>query len=1084
MGSYNYLLEKLESFIRRYYVNELIKGAILFASIGLLYFILTLLVEHFLWLDSLGRSLLFWSFILVETLLLVKFLVIPVLKLFKLSKGLDHAMASRIIGEHFPEVKDKLLNVLQLKQDTHQSELLLAGIEQKSVELKPVPFASAVDFRVNLKYLKYAVLPGLLILAVVATGNSNLFADSYTRVVNYSTAYEPPAPFQFQVLNSELQVRENEAFTLQVRTVGEMVPENASVNFNGQTYFLSGKGTGAFEYTFDKVSSSLEFSLSGNGVVSREYFLEMIKVPRLLDFQMLLDFPDHTGKENEVIDGSGNAIIPEGTKVEWKLRAASTEKVTIVLEDTTETFTRKANSFNLKKEVREDLDYEITTSNEEVEEYERLNYSLEVVRDQFPRLELQSARDSLDRQTWYFHAKIFDDYGLREVNLRYYPEGEPENLKSQEIPIAGGTVDEFLSSFPGQLELVKGSSYEFYFEVEDNDALRNGKSVKSQVFNYRKKTDEEVQEQLLEQQNEAIEGLDESLEKMELSEEELEELSRLQKEQGKLNYNDRKKLESFLERQQQQLAMMKNYSEQLKKSLSESKGEENEMRKQLEERLERKEERLEENEALLEELEEYADKIQQEELAKKLEELSKRNQNQEKNLEQLLELTKRYYVTEKSAKIARELEKMAKEQDKLAEAGEKNTKEKQDSLISGFDEVQKEMQELKEENEGLKEPMDLGMEESLEKEVEEEQKKASENLQKQEQGAAKKNQEKAAESMKQMAGGMQRQMAGAAGEQMKVDSEMLRQILDNLLVFSFEQEGLMEDFQEMDRNSPQFAAKLRRQNVLKVHFQHVDDSLYALALRNPMITEKITEKLTDIEFDLDKALERLADNEIPQGIGSQQYVITGANDLAFLLNEILQNMQQMMQSSAKGEGSGQGSGTGGGEGKQLPDLIKKQGELSEEMKEGIGEEQKQGSQGSEEMNGKLFEIYQEQQLLRKALEEKLKEEGLGGAGDALMEEMKQLEREILEKGFSPEVLEKMQQLEHKLLDLEDASLQEGQKEERESNTNEREFEKTPNNQILKAKEYFNTTEILNRQSLPLRQIYQKKVREYFERRDH
>ena len=136
MDSYNYLLQKLESFIRRYYINELIRGAILFLSMGLLYFLLTLLVEYFLWLDSFGRQVLFWSFILVEVLLLFRFLVIPLLKLFKLSKGLDYGMASRIIGEHFPEVKDKLLNVLQLRQESRQTELLLAGIEQKALELK------------------------------------------------------------------------------------------------------------------------------------------------------------------------------------------------------------------------------------------------------------------------------------------------------------------------------------------------------------------------------------------------------------------------------------------------------------------------------------------------------------------------------------------------------------------------------------------------------------------------------------------------------------------------------------------------------------------------------------------------------------------------------------------------------------------------------------------------------------------------------------------------------------------------------------------------------------------------------------
>ena len=41
------------------------------------------------------------------------------------------------------------------------------------------------------------------------------------------------------------------------------------------------------------------------------------------------------------------------------------------------------------------------------------------------------------------------------------------------------------------------------------------------------------------------------------------------------------------------------------------------------------------------------------------------------------------------------------------------------------------------------------------------------------------------------------------------------------------------------------------------------------------------------------------------------------------------------------------------------------------------------------------------------------------------------------------------------------------------------FENSSNISIEKAKEYFNTTEILNRQVLPLRQNHKRKVQEYF-----
>ncbi len=41
------------------------------------------------------------------------------------------------------------------------------------------------------------------------------------------------------------------------------------------------------------------------------------------------------------------------------------------------------------------------------------------------------------------------------------------------------------------------------------------------------------------------------------------------------------------------------------------------------------------------------------------------------------------------------------------------------------------------------------------------------------------------------------------------------------------------------------------------------------------------------------------------------------------------------------------------------------------------------------------------------------------------------------------------------------------------------YNNNSNSQIPTAKQYFNTTEILNRQTLPLQQVYKKKVQEYF-----
>lgn len=59
MSGFKHIQEKLEQFIKKYYINELIRGGILFFATGLLYFLITLLVEYFLWLSPTGRTILF-----------------------------------------------------------------------------------------------------------------------------------------------------------------------------------------------------------------------------------------------------------------------------------------------------------------------------------------------------------------------------------------------------------------------------------------------------------------------------------------------------------------------------------------------------------------------------------------------------------------------------------------------------------------------------------------------------------------------------------------------------------------------------------------------------------------------------------------------------------------------------------------------------------------------------------------------------------------------------------------------------------------------------------------------------------------
>lgn len=1138
MSTFNIIQQKLEQFIKKYYTNELIRGMILFFAIGLLYFLFTLLIEHFLWLSQTGRTVLFWAFVAVEAGLFIRFMAFPLAKLFKLQQGISNEEASRIIGNHFPQVSDKLLNVIQLNQNQRESELLLASIDQKAGEIQPVPFKHAVDYKKNAKYLKYAAIPVIIFVLVSVFGDKDIFSSSYERVVNYDTAYEAPAPFSFYVLNDDLNAIENKSYTIKVRTEGEFMPENASINYNDESYYLQQTAPGQFEYTFLQPTEAIDFQLKANKVISQEYRLDVVKTPSLLTFEMVLDYPGYTGKRDEILKSTGNATVPEGTRVSWNVNTKNTTSVALKTKDTSYLFSEKEQAFSYKKGIYRKLDYAITTSNEKLKEYENLSFTLGVIRDEYPEIEVQSKQDSIESQIVYHLGNVSDDYGLTKLRLVYYPEGEEGAAKSEPLQLNKSNFDQFVFTFPGALTLTEGVAYEYYFEVFDNDAVHKYKSSKSGVYSFRKLTQDELENEQLENQENSIKGLDKTLENLKDQEKKLEEISKTQKEKNELNWNDKKKLENFIKRQKQQEEMMKNFSKEMKENLENFQPENEEkdpFKEQLEERLEENEEQLKENEKLLEELEKLQEKIDKEELGEKLEKLSKQNKNQEKNLEQLLELTKRYYVTKKAEKLAEELYKLGEEQEKLADKPEEeNTKEEQEKLNEKFKEYQKEKEELDEDNKALKKPMEIPNEKNEEEQIEEEQQKATDDLEKENKEDAKGSQKKAGKKMKEMGKKMEGQMQSGQGEMIEEDVEMLRQILDNLVVFSFEQENLMNDFKKIDYGNPVFGKKLTIQNDLKQNFQHVDDSLFALSLRQPMLGTKINESLTEVQYNMDKAMERLAENQARQGISSQQYVVTGANELAILLSGLLNNMQMQMSGSGSGKGKGKpGKGKGGGgQGFQLPDIIEKQKSLSEEMKEGMdkgkagkegkegegekgegkgkgkGEEEgegegegngqgegdrggqdgengrngKEGENGdgdNEDMNGKLFEIYKQQQQLRQQLEDRLSKEGLKGKGGDLLRKMEGIEQQLLDKGFNERTLQKMLNLQYELLKLDKADFEQGQEMKRESRVNKNSYENKLRLSPEDVKKYFNTTEILNREALPLRQEYKQKVQTYF-----
>jgi hypothetical protein len=1119
MNGIKTITDKLHQFTRKYYVNELIRGGLLFFSIGFFYLLCTLFLEHFLWLKPMARTFLFLAFVLVEVFLFWRFIIVPVFKLIGLQKGITPEACSNIIGKFFPEVKDKLLNTLQLKEQGEHSDLLLASINQKSEELLLIPFVKAVNFSKNLKYLKYAVLPIVVFLITLLSGNNDILKKSLDRVVHHRTAYTPPAPFYFRLTNKNLQVVQGKDITIQIEIIGSVLPAEVKIKFKKQEYFLQNKGSGNFSFTFSGVQESLQFFLEANKVQSTIHQLSIIKTPTINNIVLKLEYPSYVGKKNETIPNSGNLIVPEGTKITWNVLGNQTQEVAFIENTERFLFTKfSENNFEFSKQIKNSFTYEIASSNENLKDYERLPFSINVVKDNFPKIIMQPNNKDTSKSPRQFIGQVSDDYGLSKLQMVYYEAHNPQIQKVCAIGISKANIQTFFYLFPDSLSVNKGTNYELFFEVYDNDMVNGSKKAKSAVFKYRQRTNEEVSRALLDAQRNTITNMDRAILKQQEQQRGIEKLQEGLQKNKKFSWRDKKKVDAILKRQIKYKERMRLQTEKLRDNLKENKEEDKTLQEKKEE-LQKRIEELQKNskqQKLLDEIAKVAEKLNKEELGKKIKQLAEQNKQQERSLKRTLELVKRFYIEQKTMQIVNKLNDLAKKQG-LLEKKDADNLEDQKEIKEGFEKIKKELNELTKDNKGLKDPMELPDVEEEKKDIDQELNKAEEGLKSKDRSSAKKNQKKSAAKMKKMSAKMQKSMLEMESESIEENMDDMRKILENLMTFSFKQEALMNKFEAISIAHPDFGKDLKKQNNIRTYFEHIDDSLYVLSMRLPKISSKIQNDLSTAHYNLEQSLENFSEGMFDNGISNQRYVMTSANNLSDYLSTMLNNMKNASMKMGSGKK---------GKGFSLSDIIKKQGELSEKMKKGgerakgLGRKpgnnaidkkgrgkkgEKPGNKGeggknntesneggsgekgvgqNDNLDGELFEIYKQQSQLRQQLEIAIKESEKGGKKNSgqtkkVLKSMEQLENEILENGFNAPTIQKMQQLNYDLLKLDKAALEQGKENIRKATVSRSATNKNNKKLLDFKKQFYNQIEILNRQSLPLHQNYKLKVRDYF-----
>ena len=170
MATQKVLIDKIERFVRKFYLNRLIQGILIGAALWIVFYLLVNTLEYFSWFSSQVRFVLFVLLLAGSAAVLTFYFMLPLVNLFRFRKKMSLEQASLLIGRFFPEVQDKLLNTLQLSEASASDpsdELLMATIEQRTRQLAPLRFSDAVDLKGNLRYLYLFLGLLALLLALV-----------------------------------------------------------------------------------------------------------------------------------------------------------------------------------------------------------------------------------------------------------------------------------------------------------------------------------------------------------------------------------------------------------------------------------------------------------------------------------------------------------------------------------------------------------------------------------------------------------------------------------------------------------------------------------------------------------------------------------------------------------------------------------------------------------------------------------------------------------------------------------------------------------------------------------------------------
>ncbi|MCB9032600.1 MAG: DUF4175 domain-containing protein [Chitinophagales bacterium] len=1100
MSNYQLLIHKLDAFIKKYYLNQLIRGSLLFVSLILAYYLFAIVSEYNLYFSTTVRKLILFGFFGLFTVSFYFWVLQPLMRYWSIGQQISHNQAAGIIGTHFANVKDKLLNILQLNhqsQNAYNRDLIEASINQKTDAIKLVPFGNAIQLDENKKYLKY-LFSVLLLLIAIAIIAPNIFKESNKRLANPNVVFEKEAPFQFILKNKNLKAVQFEDLELKLSIEGKTIPNEVFIQQDGQSYKMEKLSATEFSYKFSNVQDNFNFNFLANDFTSNQHTVEVLKKPLIVNFKTQLNYPSYTQKKDEVLSNSGDAVVPEGTVVSWLFESSNADNVYIIINNKKYTAKQNGkNEYSFSANVKTDIAYTVVVSNAAVPKGDSVKFNISATPDQYPSIQAAQIVDSSNLDFVLLSGAVSDDYGLSKLAFVYSivdENGKIITTKSRPLPLNGKSISDFnytinLNSF----DLKAGQQINYIIQVWDNDAVNGAKSSKSQVYQYKKKSIDELEKQEYNNNEEIKDELAAAQQSVNKLSKQIKEMQQKLLNKNELSWEDKKQIEQLQKEHQQLVKELKEIQDKYAQNLENQK----EFKKENEEILEKQEKIQEmlndvmndEMKDLMKQIEALMEKMKQKDAFQELKKMDMSSDNLNKELEKMQDLFKQLQLEQKAQETIDKLNELAKEQNQLSDDTKKSDKsseqlqKEQKEIQQKFDGIKEDLKQLEQFNKENNSPMNLSKQDDQAKDIDKKIQNSQQQLQQNQKNGASQQQKNAGEKMEEMAEQLQEGLDKMQSDQNAEDIKLVRQLLENLMKLSFDQEQVMNTLKKTNAQSPKYVELMQEQANLRADANMIADSLHELGKRQFDLQSFISDEVYKLKREMQKSLDFMQERYVPQTSTAQQFVMTSTNNLALMLSESLDNLQKkrnQMQQKMSGNGS---CDKPGGEG-QKPSLQEMQKGLGDKMKEMMDKQKNGEGQNGKQMSKDFAEALEKQQAIRDALQklkEQMSEQQKKGSGvDGLMDKMEEVEKDLMKKNLTNQTLMRQKEIETRLLEFDKAKREQGEEDKRQSNSGEDKPAKLPAGlqEYLDKKQ--STIEMYKTVPPNLKPFYKKLVDKYFQ----